>query len=249
MTFFYNTLKILGTPILQRLYQHEITGLENLPQGPFIIASNHLAFCDSVFIPLALPRPINFLAKSDYFTTPGLKGRAMAKFFTGMGQLPMDRSGGIKSQESLTRGLRVLESGGILGIYPEGTRSPDGRGYRSKVGVARLALESGVPVVPVGQIGTDLVQPLGTNRPHLQYNGQKITVHTVFGKPLDFSKQSPEAHIYSMQREIADRIGAAIRELSGQEYVDVYADAVKKLMAAHSLTAVEAVNCLRAEPS
>ena len=247
MTLAYSTLKFLSTPILHSLYRHEIIGLENIPQGPVIIASNHLAFCDSVFIPLALDRPINFLAKSDYFTTSGVKGRAMAKFFTSMGQLPMDRSGGVKSQESLARGLRVLESGGILGIYPEGTRSPDGRGYRPKVGVARLALESGVSVVPVGQIGTDLVQPLGTNRPHLHNRGQKITIRTIFGKPLDFSSRSHEAHLFSVQREIADRVGVAIRELSGQEYVDVYADAVNKLMASDSLTAEQAVNRLCAE--
>ena len=114
------------------------------------------------------------------------------------------------------------------GDLSRSTRSPDGRGYRPKVGVARLALESGVSVVPVGQIGTDLVQPLGTNRPHLRNRGQKITIRTIFGKPLDFSGRSHEAHLFSVQREIADRVGVAIRELSGQEYVDVYADAVKK---------------------
>ena len=156
-TALYRSLKIIGSPLLTGLYHHEVMGLENLPKGPFIVASNHLAFCDSIFIPLALPRTVNFLAKSDYFTTPGLKGRAMAAFFRGVGQLPMDRSGGQKSQESLDAGARVLAEGGIIGIYPEGTRSPDGRGYRPKVGVARLALESRVPVVPIGQIGTDLI--------------------------------------------------------------------------------------------
>ena len=145
----YSTLKILGSPLLQGLYHHDVVGLENLPEGPYIVASNHLAFCDSIFIPLAMPRTVNFLAKSDYFTTPGVKGRAMAAFFRGVGQLPMDRSGGQKSQESLNAGAQVLKDGGIIGIYPEGTRSPDGRGYRPKVGVARLAVEAGVPVVPV----------------------------------------------------------------------------------------------------
>ena len=115
-TALYRSLKIIGSPLLTGLYHHEVMGLENLPKGPFIVASNHLAFCDSIFIPLALPRTVNFLAKSDYFTTPGLKGRARAAFFRGVGQLPMDRSGGQKSQESLDAGARVLAEGGIISI-------------------------------------------------------------------------------------------------------------------------------------
>lgn len=247
-TALYRSLKILGSPLLTGLYHHEVVGLENLPEGPFIVASNHLAFCDSIFIPLALPRSVNFLAKSDYFTTPGLKGRAMAAFFRGVGQLPMDRSGGRKSQESLNAGARVLAEGGIIGIYPEGTRSPDGRGYRPKVGVARLALESRVPVVPVGQIGTDLIQPSGTNRIHLRHEGELIHVRTVIGKPLTFEEYTADVEIsYRSQREVADIIGTAIRALSGQEYVDVYADRVKKLMADEHLSADEAVACLQNE--
>lgn len=247
-TALYRSLKIIGSPLLTGLYHHEVMGLENLPKGPFIVASNHLAFCDSIFIPLALPRTVNFLAKSDYFTTPGLKGRAMAAFFRGVGQLPMDRSGGQKSQESLDAGARVLAEGGIIGIYPEGTRSPDGRGYRPKVGVARLALESRVPVVPIGQIGTDLIQPSGSNRIHLRHDGEPIRVRTVIGKPLTFEKYTADVEIsYRSQREVADTIGAAIRALSGQEYVDVYADRVKKLMADEHLSADEAVARLQNE--
>ena len=241
-TALYSTLKILGSPLLQRLYHHDVVGLENLPEGPYIVASNHLAFCDSIFIPLAMPRTVNFLAKSDYFTTPGVKGRAMAAFFRGVGQLPMDRSGGQKSQESLNAGAQVLKDGGVIGIYPEGTRSPDGRGYRPKVGVARLAVEAGVPVVPVGQIGTDLIQPSGSNRIHLRHDGEPIRVRTVIGKPLTFEKYTADVEIsYRSQREVADTIGAAIRALSGQEYVDVYADRVKKLMADKNMSADAAV--------
>ena len=248
----YSTLKILGSPLLQGLYHHDVVGLENLPEGPYIVASNHLAFCDSIFIPLAMPRTVNFLAKSDYFTTPGVKGRAMAAFFRGVGQLPMDRSGGQKSQESLNAGAQVLKDGGIIGIYPEGTRSPDGRGYRPKVGVARLALETGVPVVPIGQIGTDLIQPSGSNRIRLRHDGKPIQVRTIIGKPiqvrtiigkpLTFEEYTDGSDTsYRVQREIADRIGAEIRALSGQEYVDVYADRVKKLMADKNMSADEAV--------
>lgn len=123
-TALYSTLKILGSPLLQGLYHHDVVGLENLPEGPYIVASNHLAFCDSIFIPLAMPRTVNFLAKSDYFTTPGVKGRAMAAFFRGVGQLPMDRSGGQKSQESLNAGAQVLKDGGVIGIYPEAPAAP-----------------------------------------------------------------------------------------------------------------------------
>lgn len=241
-TALYSTLKVLGSPLLQGLYHHDVVGLENLPEGPYIVASNHLAFCDSIFIPLAMPRTVNFLAKSDYFTTPGVKGRAMAAFFRGVGQLPMDRSGGQKSQESLNAGAQVLKDGGVIGIYPEGTRSPDGRGYRPKVGVARLALETGVPVVPVGQIGTDLIQPSGSNRIRLRHDGEPIRVRTVIGKPLTFEKYTADVEIsYRSQREVADTIGAAIRALSGQEYVDVYADRVKKLMADKNMSADEAI--------
>ena len=241
-TALYSTLKILGSPLLQGLYHHDVVGLENLPEGPYIVASNHLAFCDSIFIPLAMPRTVNFLAKSDYFTTPGVKGRAMAAFFRGVGQLPMDRSGGQKSQESLNAGAQVLKDGGIIGIYPEGTRSPDGRGYRPKIGVARLALETGVPVVPVGQIGTDLIQPSGSNRIRLRHDGKPIRVRTIIGKPLTFEEYTDGSDLsHRVQREIADRIGSEIRALSGQEYVDVYADRVKKLMADKNMSADEAI--------
>ena len=240
----YAVLKAISDPTVRRIWPHEVIGAENMPNGPAIIASNHLAFCDSVFIPLAVKPTVNFLAKSDYFTTPGFKGRAMAAFFRSVGQLPMDRSGGEKSRASLEAGLKVLRAGGVLGIYPEGTRSPDGRYYRPKIGVARLALESGAPVVPVGQLGTDLIQPAGTNRPRFRHNGKPITVRTIIGKPLEFAHLQDKANDHATLRAVTDQIAEAIRALSGQQYVPVPADKVKRLMAAHGWSAQTAVASL-----
>ncbi|MEX3610198.1 lysophospholipid acyltransferase family protein [Rothia sp. LK2588] len=237
----YMTLKktVVG-PLMRALYDHEVIGVDNLPTGGAIIASNHLAFCDSVFIPLAVPRQVFFLAKSDYFTGKGPYGAAVRWFFNAVGQLPMDRSGGRKSQASLDAGTEKLREGGLIGIYPEGTRSPDGKAYRVKVGVARLALSARVPVVPVGQIGTDDAQPSGSNAVKLRKDGKKIKVTTIIGEPLDFSEYYDRAHDRQVQREVADRIGAAIRELSQQEYVPVYASAVKDLMKERNISAEEA---------
>lgn len=236
----YTFLKNVTAPAVQRIWHHEVIGAENMPEGPAIIASNHLAFCDSIFIPLAVKPTVNFLAKSDYFNTPGLKGRIMAGFFHAVGQLPMDRSGGEKSRASLDSGLQVLDAGGVIGIYPEGTRSPNGRYYRPKIGVARLALESGAPVVPVGQIGTNLVQPAGSNRPRIRHNGKPITVRTIIGAPLDFTHLSANSTQHAVRRQVTETIGEAIRALSGQEYVPVPAEKVKQLMAAEKITAQEA---------
>lgn len=232
-------------PVLRRLFNHEVVGAENLPNSGAILASNHLAFCDSIFIPLAVPQQVFFLAKSDYFTGKGPKGALNRWFFTSVGQLPLDRSGGSKSQKSLDGGIEKLREGGYLGIYPEGTRSPDGRAYRPKLGVARLALKARVPVVPIGQIGNDLVQPSGTNKVNLKHNGKKITVKTVIGEPLDFSEYWDRANDITVQRLVADKIAAEIRKLSGQEYVDVYASSVKNLMAEKSISADEAITQLK----
>lgn len=237
----YRLLKTLGGPVVGRLWRHKVIDAENMPEGPAIIASNHLAFCDSIFIPLAVQPTVNFLAKSDYFTGEGITGKATAAFFRSIGQLPMDRTGGNKSSASLLAALKVLTEGGVVGIYPEGTRSPDGNFYRTKIGVARLALESGAPVIPIGQLGTNLVQPAGTNYPHLHHNGQRIRVTTIIGKPLDYSHLQPEAANHTVQRTIADNIGEAIRALTGQKYVPVAADRVKTLMSSEGLTASEAV--------
>jgi 1-acyl-sn-glycerol-3-phosphate acyltransferase len=154
---FYWVLKtvVLG-PLLKLLFRPWVEGEEHIPdEGAAIFASNHLSFSDSIFLPLMVPRRMTFLAKSDYFTGRGIKGKATAAFFKGVGQVPVDRSGGKAGEAALNSGLRILRRGELLGIYPEGTRSPDGRLYRGRTGVARMALEAGVPVLPVAMIGTD----------------------------------------------------------------------------------------------
>ena len=220
---FYWVLKvfILG-PILRLLFRPWVEGLEYIPdEGPAIIASNHLSFSDSIFMPLVVPRRVTFLAKSDYFTGRGLKGRLTAGFFKGVGQLPVDRSGGKASEAALRTGLRVLAKGDLLGIYPEGTRSPDGRLYRGKTGVARMALEAGVPVIPVAMIDTEKIQPPGRIIPKLGRIGVR------FGPPLDFSRYEGLEGDRFVLRSVTDELMYELMELTGQEYVDVYASSMK----------------------
>jgi 1-acyl-sn-glycerol-3-phosphate acyltransferase len=169
---------------------------------------------------------VTFLAKSDYFTGRGLKGRLTAAFVKGAGQVPVDRSGGQASDAALQTGLKVLRRGDVLGIYPEGTRSPDGRLYRGKTGVARLALEAGVPVLPVAMIGTDKVQPIGRKLPRIGRVG------VVIGAPLDFSRYDGMQDDRFVLRSITDEIMYELMELSGQEYTDVYAATMKERLAA-----------------
>jgi len=225
---FYWVLKriILG-PILFALFRPWVEGEEHVPEeGAAILASNHLSFSDSIFMPLVVKRRVTFLAKADYFTGHGVKGRLKAAFFTMTGQLPIDRSGGTASDAALATGLRVLHRGQLLGIYPEGTRSPDGRLFRGKTGVARMALEAGVPVLPVAMIGTDKVQPIGRTIPHIGRVG------IVIGEPLDFSRYEGMQDDRFVLRSITDEIMYALMELSGQEYVDVYAATMKERLAA-----------------
>ncbi len=219
--------RILIGPALHVLYRPTVTGLEHVPaEGPAIFASNHLSFSDHFFLPLFVRRPITFLAKSDYFTGRGIKGRLTAAFFRGAGQVPIDRSGGRASDAALRTGLRVLNRGELLGIYPEGTRSPDGRLYRGKTGVARMALEAGVPVIPVAMIGTFEVQPQGKLVPRI------APVGVVIGKPLDFSRYEGMATDRFVLRSITDEIMYELMLLSRQEYVDVYAATMKERLAA-----------------
>ncbi len=212
---------VLG-PLLRLLFRPWVEGEENIPdEGAAIFASNHLSFSDSIFLPLMVPRRMTFLAKSDYFTGGGLKGRATAAFFRGVGQLPVDRSGGKAGEAALSSGLKVLRRGEFLGIYPEGTRSPDGRLYRGRTGVARMALESGVPVLPVAMIGTDKAQPTGKKVPKIMRIGIRI------GKPLDFSRYEGMEDDRFVLRSITDEIMYELMLLSGQEYVDEYATSMK----------------------
>jgi len=218
----YSILKSILEPTLGVVFRPEVEGVENIPEdGAAIIASNHLSFSDSIFMPLVVTRRVTFLAKSEYFTGKGIKGRATATFFRALGQVPVDRSGGKAGEEALATGLEILGEGQLLAIYPEGTRSPDGRLYRGRTGIARLALESGVPVIPVAMINTDKIQPPGQVLPKIMRVGVR------FGTPLDFARYEGMSHDRFVLRSITDEIMYALMELGGQEYVDIYASRAK----------------------
>ncbi|HSS89818.1 MAG TPA: lysophospholipid acyltransferase family protein [Streptosporangiaceae bacterium] len=220
---FYWVVKAILWPILALVFRPWAEGTENVPrEGPAILASNHLSFADHFFAPLPLPRKVTFLAKAEYFTGRGLKGLVSKAFFRGVGQIPVDRAGGEASERALATGLRVLAGGSLLGIYPEGTRTPDGRLYRGKTGVARLALESGAPVIPTAMMGTFELMPPGRLWPRL-----RIRPGVRFGKPLDFSRYAGLESDRLVLRAITDEIMYALMELSGQEYVDEYAQQAK----------------------
>lgn len=220
---FYWLMKyvVIG-PISKAIFRPWIVGRRNVPaEGGAILASNHLSFVDSIFLPLMIDRPVSFLAKSDYFTGKGLKGWATRMFFKATGQLPIDRSGGKASEASLNTGLQVLGRGDLLGIYPEGTRSPDGKLYRGRTGIARMALEAHVPVVPVVMVDTDLMMPIGVRVPRV------VRIGIVIGEPLDFSRfEGMEGDRYIL-RSITDEIMVALQRLGEQQYDDVYASTVK----------------------
>ncbi|TFC75554.1 1-acyl-sn-glycerol-3-phosphate acyltransferase [Cryobacterium sp. TMS1-20-1] len=227
--FYWIMKNIVIGPLLLSLFRPWIIGLDHIPKtGPVILASNHLSFIDSVFLPLVVPRRVAFLAKSDYFTGKGLKGWATRQFLTAAGQLPIDRSGGKASEDSLNTGLRVLRDGRILGIYPEGTRSPDARLYRGRTGVARMVLESGVTVIPVAMIDTEKAMPTGTRIPRVRRIG------IVIGKPLDFARFEGMEGDRFVLRSVTDELMYELRQLSTQEYVDVYASSVKEKRASLS---------------
>lgn len=210
-------------PVLRLLFRPWVEGIEHIPkEGPAILASNHLSFSDSIFLPLVVDRRVTFLAKSDYFTGPGIKGWLTAAFFRGVGQLPIDRSGGKASEAALNAGLRVLDTGDLLGLYPEGTRSPDSRLYRGRTGVARMALTAGVPVIPVAMIDTDKAQPTGQIIPNIRRIGVKI------GAPLDFSRYEGMEGDRFVLRSVTDEIMYELMQLSDQEYVDMYATSMKE---------------------
>ena len=216
----YGILRAFLTPFLMILFRPKVKGLRNVPgTGPVIIASNHLSFSDSIFMPLVVPRKVTFLAKSEYFTSPGPKGLLKRLTFIALGQVPVDRSGGRRSEAALIAGLKVLAEGKCLGIYPEGTRSPDGRLYKGRTGIARLAIESGAPIIPVAMFNTEKIQPTGTVVPKV------MRVEMIFGDPMYFEGDSTDL-LYL--RDVTDKIMATIQELSGQEYVDTYATKAKK---------------------
>jgi 1-acyl-sn-glycerol-3-phosphate acyltransferase len=221
MTYFFLKTFILG-PLLRVLFRPWVRGIENIPaSGAAILASNHLSFSDSIFLPLMLRRPVVFLAKSEYFTGKGVKGALTRWFFKSTGQLPIDRSGGKASEASLNTGLGVLSEGNLLGIYPEGTRSPDGRLYRGRTGIARMVLEAKVPVIPVAMIDTEKVQPIGQRLPKIRRVG------IVIGAPLDFSRFEGMEGDRIVLRAVTDEIVYELQRISGQQYDDVYASSVK----------------------
>jgi len=223
MCVFYWVVKAILGPFLKIVFRPWAVGTDNVPrEGPAILASNHLSFSDHFFAPLPLPRKVVFLAKSEYFTGRGIKGLISKAFFSGVGQIPVDRSGGKASERALRTGLRVLADGQLLGIYPEGTRTPDGRLYRGKTGVARLALEARVPVIPTAMVGTFEFQPPGKITPRLW-----VRPGVKFGKPLDFSRYYGMENDRLVLRATTDEIMYELMKLSGQEYVDQYAQRLK----------------------
>ncbi|QTD97059.1 lysophospholipid acyltransferase family protein [Streptomyces cyanogenus] len=221
--FYYLLKYVFLGPLLRLVFRPRIEGLEHVPaSGPAIIAGNHLSFSDHFLMPAILKRRITFLAKAEYFTGPGVKGRLTAFFFRSAGQIPVDRSGKEAGQAAIREGLGVLRKGELLGIYPEGTRSHDGRLYKGKVGVAVMALKAGVPVVPCAMIGTFEAQPPGKVVPRIR----PVTIR--FGAPLDFSRYAGLENEKAVLRAVTDEIVYAILTLSGQEYVDEYAAVVKE---------------------
>ncbi|WP_245160436.1 lysophospholipid acyltransferase family protein [Blastococcus sp. CT_GayMR20] len=235
---FYWFLKFVAIgPVVHAVFRPRAEGTENVPAaGPAILASNHLSAADWIFMPLMLKRRVTFLAKAEYFTGKGVKGALRRAFFTGAGQVPIDRSSASAAENAIQTGLRILREGKLLGIYPEGTRSPDGRLFRGKTGVARTALETGAPVVPVAMVYSKKKLPFG----------RSITrVRVRFGKPLDFSRYEGLSGDRFVERSITDEIMYEIMTLSGQEYVDVYGSTVKKSMDATGASAPEVVSRLQ----
>ena len=213
-------------PWLRVLFRPWVEGRENLPdRGAAMLASNHLSFSDSFFLAVVLNRPLTYLAKSDYFTGRGVKGYFTKLFFNGVGQVPVDRSGGRSAESVVLTATRLLGDGALLGIYPEGTRSPNGTLYRGRTGAARMALEAKVPIVPVAMINTYEIQPPGVIKPRLRRVGIRV------GKPLTFDRYEGLEDDRFILRSVTDEVMYELMTLSGQEYVDMYATRAKELIA------------------
>lgn len=215
----YRVLHTVVPPVAKAVWRPAVTGLGNVPtRGPVILASNHLSFVDSVVIPIVVPRKVVFLAKSDYFNGTGVKGALSRAWFTGMGMLPVDRDDTAAAMTSLQTALEVLGKGEAFGIYPEGTRSRDGRLYRGRTGVAHLALTSGAPIVPVGLAGTERLQPIGSRLPRL------ADVSVTFGEPITVGDEYDGVALGRARRDLTDRVMSAIEQLTGQEPAGTYND-------------------------
>ncbi|WP_046468236.1 lysophospholipid acyltransferase family protein [Allosalinactinospora lopnorensis] len=213
----YGTVRRVGAAVGRLLYRPAVEGLEHIPAtGPVILASNHLSFCDSVVIPLAVPRRVRFLAKSEYFEGTGPKGWLSRAMFSALGAVPVRRGTGREALEALDLGLRLLKDGEAFAVYPEGTRSRDGRLYRGRTGVAHLAMTSEAPVVPVALWGTERIQPVGARLPRIS------PVRVRFGAPMDFSTGYDHLRPGRARRVVTDEIMAAVHALSGQELAGTY---------------------------
>ncbi|HEY2296231.1 MAG TPA: lysophospholipid acyltransferase family protein [Jatrophihabitans sp.] len=220
----YRALELTLAPALRAAYRPEITGLESIPaQGPVILAGNHISFADEFFTPLAVRRQVVYFAKAEYFTTPGVKGRLSSFFFTTLGHVPVERGDTRAAASVIDVGVNVLQQGKVLGIFPEGTRSPDGRLYKFRTGVARVALRSGAPVVPVGVVGTREVQPPGER----MWHRAPVAVH--FGTPLLFGERAGEERSARVLREVTETVREAVQKLSGQDYVDSFASSAREM--------------------
>jgi 1-acyl-sn-glycerol-3-phosphate acyltransferase len=213
----YRTLHAAVPPLLRAVWRPVVEGVEHVPRtGAVILASNHLSFVDSVVIPAVAPRDVVFLAKAEYFTGTGVSGTLQRAWFEGLGMVPVDRDDSRAAIEALDTALRVLQQGKAFGVYPEGTRSRDGRLYRGRTGVAQLALQSGAPVVPVGLLGTQDIQPVGSRRPRLA----RVTVR--FGEPVEVAGRYDGVAPGRARREITDEVMRRIADLTGQEVVPTY---------------------------
>ena len=218
----YRTLELALRPTIAGIYHPTVTGAGHVPSsGGVIIASNHISFADQIFTPLAAHRKVAYFAKAEYFNTPGVRGRLMAALFSGLGQVPVERGDTRSAAGVIDIGVEVLRDGGALGIFPEGTRSPDGQLHKFRTGVARLALRSGAPVIPVGVTGTRDVLPPDSKR------WRRASVGVQFGAPLHFGDRAAEERSARVLREVTDTIRVAVQELSGQSYVDSFASSVK----------------------
>ena len=233
----YQAAKFVAEPLVKVFYRPRVEGLANIPSdGAAILASNHLSFSDSFFIPVAVPRPVTFIAKAEYFNQGGLKGLWNKAFYGGFaGAVPVDRSGSRNATTAALDGaIGVLERGGLFGIYPEGTRSPDGRLYRGRTGIAEIALRTGAPIIPIGIIGTDHIQPPGKKMPRLG----RVTIR--IGTPLDLTEAKSLGKPALIRRAITDEVIEQIQKLSGQEYRHAYASDVKEAQEAREAAAKEA---------
>jgi 1-acyl-sn-glycerol-3-phosphate acyltransferase len=224
----YRTTELIGYPAVRAYFRPEVTGLEHvLRTGAAIIAANHLSAADEVFTPVSARRQVVYFAKAEYFTRPGIRGRFVSRLFREFGHVPVDRADIHAAASTIQTGVDLLADGKALGIYPEGTRSPDGRLHKFHTGVARLALRSGAPVIPVGLVGTDHVLIAGDRRWHRS----PVGVH--FGPALDFSGRAEDERSAPIRREITETVRAAVQRLSGQVFVDRYATSVKAVDPGH----------------